>query len=280
MRPWCGAVPDAARLRLQDARGFVFDVDGTLVHRGPDGRARPQPGAVEVLDRIRGSGRPLVLFTNGSHVPSAAIARGLTEDGLPVHENEMLTPIDSAITYLRRHHPERPALLFASEMIRERMAGAGVPLAHDEEAEVVFVAHIDEADMASLERAARAVIRGAPLFTGSYARGYAGANGMIFSRGAMVTAAIAKVTGARPRILGKPSRAAVAEISARLGVPANEIAVIGDDLGMDIALGRLGGSATVLVRSGISGEIDLDKVPSPRRPDAVIERVADLLERL
>ena len=52
--------------------------------------------------------------------------------------------------------------------------------------------------MAALERAARAVTAGAPLLTGSYARGYAGANGMIFSRGAMVTAAIAKVTGAPP----------------------------------------------------------------------------------
>ena len=44
---------------LRDVRGFVFDVDGTLAHRGPDGRARPQPGAVEVLERIRASGRPL-----------------------------------------------------------------------------------------------------------------------------------------------------------------------------------------------------------------------------
>ena len=45
-------------------------------------------------------------------------------------------------------------------------------------------------------------------------RGYAGANGIIFSRGAMVTAAIAKVSGDRPRILGKPSRAAVEEVWA------------------------------------------------------------------
>jgi HAD superfamily hydrolase (TIGR01450 family) len=275
---WYGDVLDG--LRLGDARGFVFDVDGTLVHRGHDGRASPQPGAVEVLERIRASGRPLVLFTNGSHVPSATIARGLTDDGLPVADEEMLTPVDSAITYLRRHHAHRPALLFASDVIRERMAGAGIPVTQGEDAEVVFVAHIDEADMASLERAARAVTRGAPLFTGSYARGYAGANGMIFSRGAMVTAAIAKVTGARPKILGKPSRAAVAEISARLGVPSDEMAVIGDDLGMDIALGRLGGSRTVLVRSGISGKIALDRVPSRQRPDAVIDGVADLLERL
>jgi ribonucleotide monophosphatase NagD (HAD superfamily) len=131
-----------------------------------------------------------------------------------------------------------------------------------------------------MERAARAITRGAPLLTGSYARGYAGANGIIFSRGAMVTAGIAKVTGARPRIVGKPSRAAVEEVSVRLGLPTDQIAVIGDDAGMDIALGRLGGSKTVLVRSGISGAIDLDRLPERHRPDAVIEGVAELLDVL
>ena len=116
-RRWSGAVPD--RLRLDDVRGFMFDIDGTLVHRGPDGRGRPQPGAVEVLDRIRASGRPLVLFTNGSHVAPETIARGLREDGLPVADDEVLTPVESAITYLRRRLAGRPALLFASEEATE-----------------------------------------------------------------------------------------------------------------------------------------------------------------
>jgi HAD superfamily hydrolase (TIGR01450 family) len=267
-------------LRLDEVRGFVFDVDGTLAHRGPDGRAQPQPGAIEVLDRIRASGRRLVLFTNGSHVTAETMARALREDGIPVSGEEMLTPVESAITYIRRRYPDRPALLFAHDVIRARMVAAGIPQARGEEAEVVFVAHVDEVDLAAMEHAATAVSRGAPLLTGSYARGYAGANGIIFSRGAMVTAGIAKVTGARPRIVGKPSRAAVEEISTRLELPTDQIAVIGDDAGMDIALGRMGGSRTVLVRSGISAAVDLDKLPKRHRPDAVIDRVDELLEVL
>ena len=267
-------------LRLDDVRGFVFDIDGTLVHRTPDGRARPQPGAVAVLERIRASGRPLVLFTNGSHIPAEAIARGLSEDGLPVGDHEVLTPIESTITYLRRHHRDSPVLLLASAVTRDHMVQAGITAADGEDAEVVFVAHVNEMDMSELERAARAVLRGAPLLTGSYVAAYAGANGPIFSRGAMVTAAIAKVSGGRPKVVGKPSRAAVAEVRNRLGLPTREVAVIGDDLGMDIALGRLGGSRTVLVRSGISGALTLDQIPPRARPDAIVDAVADLLERL
>jgi ribonucleotide monophosphatase NagD (HAD superfamily) len=72
----------------------------------------------------------------------------------------------------------------------------------------------------------------------------------------------------------------VDEVATHLAIPTGELAVIGDDLDMDIALGRMGGSRTVLVRSGISGRIDLDRVPARRRPDAVIDGVADLLPLL
>jgi HAD superfamily hydrolase (TIGR01450 family) len=267
-------------VRLDDVRGFVFDVDGSLVHRGDDFRARPLPGAVQVLDAIRASGRPLVLFTNGSHLSPAAFAEGLTEAGLPVSGDEVLTPVCSAISYLRERFPGRPAMVFGSEPVRERMAAAGVPLVDTDKAEVVFVAHLDQVDMDMMEAAARAVLGGARLLTANYLQGYWGANGVIFSRGAMITAGIAKVTGVRPVVVGKPSRAAVREISARLGVPPAEVAVIGDDIGMDIALGHLGGSKTILVRSGMSGTVDLDGIPERQRPHAVVDGVNELLDWL
>ncbi|MBV9338996.1 MAG: HAD hydrolase-like protein [Solirubrobacterales bacterium] len=267
-------------LKLTQALGFVFDVDGTLVHRGPDFRARPVPRAVEVLERIRRSGRRLVLFTNGSHVPAQQIARSLSDDGLPVADDEVLTPVESAITYLRHHHPGRRVFLFSTDVIRERIAAAGIPLASGEDAELVLVTHADDLDIAALERAAHAVRRGARLLTGSYVPGFAGANGMVLSRGAMITAAIAKVSGGRPQVVGKPSRAAVGELRTHFKLPTQKLAVIGDDLALDIRLGRMGGSQTVLVRSGTSGQIDLDSVPARLQPDAVIDTVADLLDSL
>jgi HAD superfamily hydrolase (TIGR01450 family) len=274
-------VGDDGRLKLREVRAFMFDIDGTLLHRGPDGRGHPQPGAVEVLERIRASGRRLVLFTNGSHVPSPRIAQGLRDDGLHVTDDELLTPFDSATAWLGRHPARHPVHAFATESVCEHMRQNGIALTDDEDAGAVFVAHLQDVALAEVERAARAITtRAAPLFTSSYVRGYAGANGIIFSRGAMITAAIAKVSGVRPRVLGKPSRAAVTALQDRLGVPAADIAVIGDDLGMDVALGKLGGSRTVLVRSGISGHIDLDSVAPRRRPDAAINGVADLLDVL
>ena len=106
-------------MRLDDVKGFVLDVDGTLVHRdGED--VHVLPGAREVLERIRASGRPLALFTNGSHIPPAGFAAGLRDAGLDVADDELLTPLTSVRTYLRAHHGAtlRP--------VRHR-CGAGVP---------------------------------------------------------------------------------------------------------------------------------------------------------
>jgi len=268
-------------VRLDDARGFVLDIDGTLVHRAGE-EIHVQPGAREVLERIRASGRSFALFTNGSHATPEAFAAGLRTVGLPVADDELLTPLQSVQAYLRTHARDGSVLLFGNPPAREYLAHAGVRLlAHGAaHADVVFVATPEDVDFEALERAARAVLDGARLLAGSYASTYAGANGPIFSRGAMVTAALAKATGARPIVVGKPSRAALQTIADRLGAPPETLAVIGDDVTMDIALGRLGGSRTILVRSGTSGEIELDRIPERKRPDAVIGGVADLLEWL
>jgi HAD superfamily hydrolase (TIGR01450 family) len=269
-------------VRLDDVRGFVFDVDGTLIHRAGE-EAQVVPGAVEVLDRIRASGRPFVLFTNGSHMAPAAFARGLREVGLPVDDDQFLTPLCSVQAYLERGRRDAAVLPFVTASAWDYLESCGVRLVNGNEGEgidAVFVAHMDDVDFPHLERAARAVIAGAPLLAGSFVAAYAGADGPILSRGAMIAAAIAKASGKRPTIVGKPSKAAVREIRKRLGVPTEEIAVIGDDLAMDIPLGHLGGSRTVFVRSGISTAIDLDKLPARRRPDAAVDGVAELLDWL
>jgi 5'-nucleotidase len=266
-----------------EARAFVFDIDGTLVHRTGPGEVHAIPGAREVLDRIAASGRPFAVFTNGSHVAPDTFARQLRTAGLPVADGQVLTPLCSVQAYLDRYRDGARVLPFATEAARAYLEEVGVRLVDGDDGgrvDAVFVAHADRTDFPELERAARAVIAGARLLTGSYVPAYAGANGPILSRGAMITAAIAKASGARPVVVGKPSRAAVREMGRRLGVAPPEIAVVGDDVRLDVALGHLGGSTTVLVRSGISGADDLTRIPERRRPHVSIGTVAELLEWL
>jgi HAD superfamily hydrolase (TIGR01450 family) len=267
-------------LRLDDVKAFVFDVDGTLVHRAGD-EVHVQPGAAEVLAKIRRSGRRLAIFTNGSHAPPAWFAQGLRDAGLDIAHDELLTPLRSVRVYLRMRRADGPVLAFATGPVREFLSEQGMSLAGAEgPVDAVFVAHTDSVDFELLERAARAVMGGAMLLTASFAPAYAGANGPILSRGAMTAAAIAKAAGRRPVVVGKPSRAALRTIEEQLQTPASEIAVIGDDLAMDVRLGRMGGARTVLVASGITGQVEHERIPPPHRPHAVVGGVAELLDLL
>jgi HAD superfamily hydrolase (TIGR01450 family) len=269
-------------LDLEDAEGFVFDVDGTLVQRGRDHALHLVPGAVEALTKLRESGRPFVVFTNGTHIQPRELAAELRAVGLPVDDDAALTPVDSFLTYAERRHPGARVLLLATPPARERIAASGVTLAQDgeeETADVVFVAHVQDVSLAQLESAARAVVAGAPLLTASYVSAYSGADGPIFSRGAMTTAAIAKAAARRPTIVGKPSRAAVRTVVDRLGIASDRLVVVGDDVRMDIGLGHTGKSRTVLVRTGITGG-NLSGVSESRRPHAVIDSIAELVPAL
>jgi HAD superfamily hydrolase (TIGR01450 family) len=265
---------------LREAKGFVLDLDGTLIQRTPTGHT-PIAGAKELLAAIRHSGRPLMIFTNASHVAPSVLAAELRAGGLEVSGDEVLTPVCCAISLLGSDHPGASVLGFCTPATHDRLTAAGIRLVGlDDSVDVVFVAHPSGFDFAELEHAARAITRGAPLLTASYVPAYAGADGPIFSRGAMVTAALAKVGGARPAIVGKPSRPAVREIVARLGLPSRELVVIGDDVALDIALGNLGRSHTVLVQTGITGTASLERLPALRRPDETVASVAELVGRI
>ena len=114
-------------MRLDEVRGFVFDVDGTLVQRAAT-EVRLIPGARKVLERIRASGRPYVLFTNGSHVAPEAIAAELRGAGLPVGDEQLLTPLRSVQMYLARFAEGPRVLPFLTDAAHRYLEAAGVRL--------------------------------------------------------------------------------------------------------------------------------------------------------
>ncbi len=125
---------------LTRSDGFVFDIDGTLVHRTGPEEVHAIPGAREVLDRIVASGRPFAVFTNGSHLPPDAFAEQLRAAGLPVEDGQVLTPLRSVQAY----RAGMRVIPFASEPARAYMTSVGMEMVDDGgPVDAVFVAHSD-----------------------------------------------------------------------------------------------------------------------------------------
>jgi len=94
--------------------------------------------------------------------------------------------------------------------------------------------------------------------------------------GAMI-AFVKTSTGREPdAIIGKPNRIIVEMAARKLGTPISQLAMIGDRLYTDIALGQTSGIRTVLVLSGETRRSDLEL--SPYQPQWVFENLAEIAD--
>ena len=108
------AVKRAPRSRI---RGYMFDLDGTLVLGDRSGKSYDVlPGAIETLGRLKEQGIPYVVLTNGSAQPPPSQAAKLRGVGLPVEDSQMLTPSSVTAATLGPPLPKSTARIQRSPM--------------------------------------------------------------------------------------------------------------------------------------------------------------------
>ncbi len=270
---------------LIGVRAVLLDVDGTLI-RGdaPAEGGHPLPGAAALLRWLRRRDLPYLCFTNGSTRPPEVYARGLRELGLEVEDDRVMTPPVVAASLIRRRWPGAAVLALGGEGVTEPLRRRGIAVTTDpqrwEEAGVVLVGWDREIDYRRLEAACRAVWAGAAFLVTSAAPEFYLRGGRGIGLSAAIAAAVARVTGRRARLVGKPSPLALREACRVLGVAPERLAVVGDDADMEVRMGRRGAGLSVLVRTGISADRDLERGPAHLRPDLDLPDLTHLLALL
>ena len=119
-----GVVPSVVAERLAATRGFVFDMDGTLVLGDRQNhRLRPLPGALEITSWAARRGLPFVVFTNGTTRTPAHYARTMRDIGFGLPDEAMLTPASSAVRVFVRAGYQRVMVLGGSryEMVPDQV---------------------------------------------------------------------------------------------------------------------------------------------------------------
>ena len=271
----------AARARLRDARGFIFDMDGTLVlgDRVNHG-LRPLPGAVEMLAWVRGRGLPYVVFTNGTNRAPAHFARVLREAGLDVPDEAMMTPASSAVVMFIKRGYKRVMVLGGpglTEPLREAGIETVPPSGAAAAVDAVLVGWFPEFTMPALEAACDAVWGGADLFSASQTPFFASANGRALGTSRAITAMIRSLTGCGLRVTGKPSLDALRAAATRLGVRTAGIAVVGDDPLLEVPMAHRGRALAIAVDTGLGDAAAYDHLPPERRPHLRLRGVDELL---
>jgi HAD superfamily hydrolase (TIGR01450 family) len=252
--------------------GYVVDLDGT-VYLGDN----PLPGAVETLARIRAAGSKLVFLTNNPLRSAARYAARLRAFGVQASEREVVTPLSVLTGYLKQRHPGAAVLTVAEPLVDETLLAAGIAVTTEPAAARVVVVSFDRTfGYAKLLRAFRAVRGHAAALVATNPDPFCPTPDGGMPDCAAMLAAVEACTGARAEaVLGKPGPQMAAEVQARLGVPAQEAAMVGDRLLTDVAMSRAMGMTSVLVLSGATTASDL--AGADIEADYVIDGIADLL---
>jgi 4-nitrophenyl phosphatase len=274
-------IPRPVRERLTSVRGFVFDLDGTLVLGDRNGRGLfPLPGALEITRWAARQGLPFVVFTNGTTKTPRELAQALRGIGFDLPDQAVMTPASSAATVLtRRGH--RRVLVLGREGLAAPMRDAGLdvvqPSAGKPRADAVLVGWYPDFTMAALEAACHAVWDGAAVYSSSQAMFYATARGRALGTSRAISAMIRSLTGCRVRVVGKPSLAALRCAAARLGVRPAELAVVGDDPELEVPMAHRGHALAIAVTSGLGSTAAFDDLAPDRRPHLRLRGVDELL---
>lgn len=273
--------------RLAAVRAVMLDVDGTLVVPvGPGGAGGDlMPRADELIRRLRDCGIRVVVYTNGTTHPPEHYAHELRKHGLPIDDGDLITPALVAATYLQRHHPGARVLVLGGPGAHEPLLRNGIKVVgpDEDEIDVVLVAHDERINGQKIEAACHAVWAGAAFLATSSARYYFRKGSRGVSLSSAISAGVEYITETSPTVVGKPSLVSMEAIAARTGVDIPRILVVGDDVDVEIVMGRAAGAPTALVLSGTTGAKageEIDRLDGDRRPDLVIPDVGQLFSVL
>ena len=267
--------------KLKAAKGFVFDMDGTLVLGNKQNKGlQPLPGAVELISLLHDRSIPYISFTNGTTRPPKAYGIELRKLGFPIEDDAVMTPSSAAADYLSRRGYKR-VMTMGGEGVYGPLQDAGietVPPAEGQKAEAIFVGWFREFTMDHIEAACRAVWDGAELFTASLAPFFATAGGRALGTSVAIVGAITRITGCKVKVLGKPSPEALRSAARRIGVSTRDLAVVGDDPVLEMPMAHSGKALAIAVTTGIAGEAEFKAAPAAKRAHLICSGVDELLK--
>jgi 4-nitrophenyl phosphatase len=268
-------VPEA----LAGVRGFILDMDGTLVLGDRHNHGlRPLPGALELLRWLTERGLPYAIFTNGTTRTPRGYAEALRRTGFAVPDEAVLTPVSSAVEVFARRGYRR-VLVLGGDGLAVPLREAGltvVPPRGQPSADAVLIGWYPEFTMATLEAACRTVWAGAAVYSASQVVFFATADGRALGTSRAIAAMLTSVTGCRVRLVGKPSLHALRAAAHRLGVPTAELAVVGDDPDLEVPMAHRGGALAIAVTTGLAEP----EAFAHRRPHLMLSGVHELLTLL
>jgi len=256
-------LPDA----IADVKGLLLDLNGVFYVAN-----RTLPGAVKAIAALQKSGLPYRFATNNTTQSTQTMSQSLQAMGLSIEPSEIVSAAYAAVLHLREMGNPTIFPLLSDDAQRDF---AEFPVS-DSQADVVVLGDIgDRWDYRVLNRAFRLMMQGAPLLALHRGKFWQWEAGLQLDIGAFV-AGLEYATDQQAIVAGKPNPVFFKMAIADLGLSAEQVAMIGDDIEADVGGAQAVGMKSVLVKSGKYREHLVQRVAT--QPDMAINGVAAIGE--
>jgi NagD protein len=251
-------------------KGFIFDLDGTVYLSD-----NLIPGADEVIQLLRESGKKVVFLSNKPLQTREDYASKLTHLGIPAKPEDVINSTMVMTNYLKQNAPQAKLFVVGETPFVEELKKAGFTITDEpKEIEYVVVAFDRTFDYRKLNIAFQAIKLGAHFVATNPDRTCPVEGGEIPDCAGMI-AAIEAVTEKKVEVVvGKPSPLIIQVALEVMGLKSEDCILIGDRLETDIKMGRESGIATGIVLTGVTDEKTLKE--SSIHPDFIFQSIADV----
>jgi HAD superfamily hydrolase (TIGR01450 family) len=256
--------------------GVLFDIDGVLVTSW-----QPIPGAAETLRLLDDQRIACSYLTNTTTLTRLQIASALSEAGMNVRPDEVITAAVLTADYVRAHYPGARCFLVNCGDIAVDMPGVDIVDCRTpgEAPEVILLVGAGpEYDHRTLSRVYEWMTQGVPVVAMHRSMAWETTEGLRIDTGTYLIG-LEAASGRKATAVGKPAPAGFLAAAARLGVDPDEMYMVGDDLNNDVLPAQVVGMTGVLVRTGKFRTDTLERWDADEfamQPNHVIDSVADL----
>lgn len=246
-------------------RGVILDLDGT-VYLGTE----QVPGASDFVSFLANQGLRCLFVTNRSNRKPEDVAAHLREFGIPCSVEDVLTSSQAAVQYLK----QGSAYVIGEEGLTSELTKAGFTIT-DQAPDYVIVSLDRQFSYEKLKIACTLISRGARFVATNPDKTLKVESGVNPGTGSIV-AAVEAGSGEQPLVIGKPEKLIMEMSLARLGLAAEEVIAVGDNIQTDIPAGARAGIRTVLLLTGITRREEAES--GPYRADWVLDDFQGLTE--
>jgi 4-nitrophenyl phosphatase len=260
--------------------GFLIDLDGTL-YAGHNAI----PHALDFINLLQQKKLPFLLLTNNSsRLPEEVAAHLLEVSGIQVAASDIFTSAQAAARYIADQQQRALVYCIGEKGLLHALQAAELQIVEPSDTLIpdFVVQGIDrQFTYQKLEKAVQSIAAGA-TFVNTNPDHLLPSGDRLQPGAGSIAAAIATASQVDPVVIGKPSSLIMNYAIDIIGLPADDIWVVGDNIRTDIGGGKLVGCRTALVLTGLATlknvqqQIDATHI----QPDLIIADLKNLTEAL